>query len=122
MIAEKTITLNRTHYRKFSEVLETKAFEILTRMDSRKPLQDASGRPSDDGDWAAQAHQEWVTGNREHLDHVLLFQVKDALNRLENGEYGSCQACGEQISVKRLKAVPWARHCIGCQDRAGNSQ
>ena len=122
MIAGKTVTLNRTHFRKFWDVLEAKASEVLNRMDSRRPLQDATDRPSDDADWAEQSHQQWIAGNREHLDHILLFQIKDALNRVEIGEFGECQSCGEPISVKRLKAVPWARYCIGCQDRAGESQ
>jgi len=122
MGASRTVTLNRAHLRKFSEALEEKATEILGRMDSGAGLRDGStGRPSDDADWAEQAHQEWVASSREHLDHVLLFQIKDALNRVENGEYGECQSCGDVISLKRLKAVPWARYCIECQDHVGDA-
>jgi DnaK suppressor protein len=122
MVADKTVALNRVHVRKFSEVLEKKAAEVLSRMDSGSALRNgAAGRPSDDADWAEQAHQEWVISSREHLDHVLLFQIKDALNRAEHGEFGECQSCGEAISMKRLKAVPWTRYCIECQDGAGDA-
>lgn len=122
MVADKIVVLNRVHLRKFSEELEKKAAEVLGRMDSSSALRDGSaGRPSDDADWAEQAHQEWVKSSREHLDHVLLFQIKDALNRAENGAFGECQSCGETISMKRLKAVPWARYCIGCQESIGDA-
>lgn len=37
-----------------------------------------------------------------------------ALRKMSAGEYGICESCGDDISVKRLEAVPWARLCIGC--------
>src|SRR5438270_652936 len=43
-------------------------------------------------------------------------RVQGALQRMETGTYGSCLACEEPISVKRLKAVPWAELCLGCQE------
>jgi DnaK suppressor protein len=48
----------------------------------------------------------------------LLAQVKDALDRMDQGQYGECQDCGETIDAARLDAVPWTTHCLGCQDRA----
>jgi DnaK suppressor protein len=41
-----------------------------------------------------------------------------ALDRLENGNFGVCLDCEEDISLKRLNAVPWASRCISCQARA----
>ncbi len=119
MVAEKIIVLNRTHFRKFAQVLEDKASEVLTRVDARAtPVGDEKARLSDEGELAERYHEEWVTSSRDHLDHVLLFQIKDALNRVEAGDFGECQECGERISMKRLKAIPWTRHCIDCQDSA----
>lgn len=43
--------------------------------------------------------------------------IDDALSKMEQGEYGQCEECGSPISLKRLKLVPWARHCVRC---AGN--
>ncbi len=37
-----------------------------------------------------------------------------ALERIENGTYGACDACGEAISEARLKAIPEATRCLGC--------
>jgi len=47
-----------------------------------------------------------------------LFLIDEALKRLEKNEYGICQMCQKIISKKRLDAVPWAPHCIECQEKA----
>jgi DnaK suppressor protein len=44
--------------------------------------------------------------------------VKLALERIEDGSYGTCLECEQEISPKRLKAVPWASCCIQCQEIA----
>ena len=44
--------------------------------------------------------------------------VKLALERIEDGTYGTCIECEQEISPKRLKAVPWASCCIYCQEIA----
>jgi DnaK suppressor protein len=46
----------------------------------------------------------------------LLKEVQKALNRAEDGTLGTCLRCDEEIPEKRLKAVPWAAYCIGCQE------
>jgi DnaK suppressor protein len=43
--------------------------------------------------------------------------VELALERIRKGEFGICAACEGVIGLKRLEAVPWARHCIQCQER-----
>lgn len=52
-----------------------------------------------------------TAGERE-----ILRRVDDALDRIEKGEYGACVACGKKVLLARLDAVPWARHCIECQE------
>jgi DnaK suppressor protein len=47
----------------------------------------------------------------------LLAQVTDALERFEQGTYGLCELCGAEIDPARLKALPYATHCIRCQQR-----
>ena len=46
----------------------------------------------------------------------LLVLVRAALRREQEGEFGLCVECGEPVEKKRLEAVPWARHCVGCQE------
>lgn len=45
----------------------------------------------------------------------LLALIEDARRRLDAGEFGKCQACGADLSRKRLESVPWAPYCIACQ-------
>ena len=48
-------------------------------------------------------------------DRRMLRDVTSALQRIEDGSFGSCERCGEAIAEKRLEALPFARYCIKCQ-------
>jgi DnaK suppressor protein len=45
-----------------------------------------------------------------------LADVNAALAAMQEGSYGTCAECGELIASKRLRAIPWAAHCIRCQE------
>lgn len=45
-----------------------------------------------------------------------LQMVDEALQRIEDDEYGVCQNCSNTIHPKRLEAIPWARYCLNCQE------
>jgi len=47
-----------------------------------------------------------------------LRDARAALRRIEEGGFGTCQECDEDIHPKRLAAVPWAAFCIRCQEAA----
>ena len=51
-----------------------------------------------------------------------LREIEDALRRLDIGEYGTCANCEEEIGPKRLRAVPWARFCLKCQEIADQNE
>lgn len=42
--------------------------------------------------------------------------IDEALARVEEKEYGTCQNCEKDINAKRLAAIPWARYCLDCQE------
>ena len=48
-------------------------------------------------------------------ESVLIKKIKNSLEDISNGDYGVCDRCGEEISMKRLVARPVARHCITCK-------
>jgi DnaK suppressor protein len=53
-----------------------------------------------------------IIGNKsEEID-----DIDSALYKLEDGTYGVCEECGDDIPVKRLDAVPSASYCVNCQD------
>lgn len=47
-----------------------------------------------------------------------LRSVREAMQRIQDGTYGVCLRCEEEISPKRLDAVPWTPYCLHCQDSA----
>lgn len=51
-------------------------------------------------------------------DRRLVHKVQEALQRIEDGTYGVCVACGEDIDERRLMARPVATHCIDCKTEA----
>jgi DnaK suppressor protein len=50
-------------------------------------------------------------------ENKLIKKIKRALDRIENGTFGVCEKCGEDISVKRLKARPVTTLCIDCKTK-----
>ena len=55
------------------------------------------------------------TGRLREREQGLLAKIDAALQKIEDGEYGECMSCGEQIGVARLKARPVAELCIECK-------
>jgi DnaK suppressor protein len=47
-------------------------------------------------------------------------QIEKTLARLDNGEYGVCEVCGDPIAPKRLEALPYASRCVACNMKAGD--
>ena len=54
------------------------------------------------------------------LGNLRLFQgrVREALERLDQGTFGTCQHCGQPIAAERLEAIPWTPLCLECQEAA----
>lgn len=70
----------------------------------------------DPADMAANAYTKELLMSMSTNDRQLLQSIDTALERIGDGGYGKCANCGQPIQEKRLEAVPWARHCIRCQD------
>ena len=69
----------------------------------------------DEGEEAAAAsNRDFLSAQGSSLREQLIL-VKDALIRLEDGEFGICEECGRAVNLKRLEAVPWTRYCRDCQ-------
>ena len=50
-------------------------------------------------------------------ERKLIAKIREALERIDNGTYGICEACGDEISIKRLKARPVTTQCIECKTK-----
>lgn len=80
--------------------------------------QEASDEASEDiVDRANNAYQREFMFNLSGGERRLLREVEGALDRLDEGEYGICDHCGEEVGAQRLRAIPWARYCVDCQEK-----
>jgi RNA polymerase-binding protein DksA len=50
-------------------------------------------------------------------DRKFLYELDDAMKKIDEGSYGFCESCKKTISKTRLKAVPYARLCVKCQEK-----
>jgi DnaK suppressor protein len=72
-------------------------------------------------DWVDQALVESNLNFKLHIrnrERKLINKIKNALMRIENGTYGICELCGEDIPIKRLKVRPVTDYCIECKSAA----
>lgn len=100
---------DRLTERRVALVGQVQAAEAYSRERDAEATQDPA-------DMAANAYTKELLMSMSTNDRQLLDSIDAALARIAGGEYGKCINCGEPILEKRLEAVPWARHCIRCQD------
>jgi DnaK suppressor protein len=98
-------------------------------VDKRRQLENEVGRSAlygkgqeddsikDLGDQANTAYTREFLFELGNGDRRLLKDVLIALRKLDEGGFGECERCGEEIAEKRLEALPFARYCIDCQRR-----
>ncbi len=56
------------------------------------------------------------TGRMRERERQLLIKIERTLEKIDQGTYGECEGCGDEIGVKRLAARPVATLCIACKD------
>jgi RNA polymerase-binding protein DksA len=79
-----------------------------------EPSGSLSNVPLHPADLGTDTYQEELSlGLLENEDRILT-EINEALVRLEQGTYGRCENCGQNIPRERLEAVPYARYCITC--------
>ena len=54
-------------------------------------------------------------GRLRERERGLIVKIQQALRKIEEGVYGECESCGEEISLKRIEARPMAELCIDCK-------
>jgi YteA family regulatory protein len=55
-------------------------------------------------------------------EEFIIEKADDALKKIEEGTYGICEVCGKEIDLNRLEFLPYAQHCIDCQQSMDNSK
>ncbi|MFH2093061.1 MAG: RNA polymerase-binding protein DksA [Pseudomonadota bacterium] len=102
----------------FYNLLNERLAELLSHADSTvtgmtKPKENFAD-PTDRASHEADRSFELRIRDREYK---LIRKVKNAIERIENGTFGICETCDEEISINRLKARPVTTQCIDCKTR-----
>ena|SRR5579872_2632139 len=70
----------------------------------------------DEGDRATSALSTDLFFAQNSQNRQLVNAMREALGRIEEGTFGECMNCGQEINLRRMEAVPWARCCVNCQE------
>jgi DnaK suppressor protein len=93
------------------EELLSQADDTVSGMTSRKEnFPDPTDRA------ALEANRNFMLRIRDR-ESKLIKKIKSTLNRIEEETFGVCEKCGEDISLKRMKARPVTTHCIECKTK-----
>jgi DnaK suppressor protein len=100
--------------KKYRGMLEAKQLELAAVLRKRQDI--TIEKASDAMDQVQLASERDLAVSNLDRESNLLRSVRGALARITAGSYGTCLHCEEEISFKRLNAVPWADFCILCQE------
>ncbi len=112
--------MTKTELNKYKEVLETKQAELAKVLRNRDGI--TIEKSPDALDEVQNAAERELAIRNLDRESQLLRSVRAALARIGDGTFGTCLHCEEDISPKRLNAVPWAGYCIQCQEIADRHQ
>lgn len=112
------LIVNKKDVKKFREILTRRREEILKTADITK--EQGMGFSLDDlpdeADLASSESEQSMSLRLRDRERVLLKKIDKVLKKMEDGTYGDCETCGEEIGVKRLEARPVTDLCIRCKE------
>ena len=88
---------------------------LIAKLNGNDLSVDSSETP-DPVDLAVRNYSKNVMLAVSENDSRQVILINEALTRINDDEYGTCQNCEKDINPKRLDAVPWARYCLNCQE------
>lgn len=98
--------------------LQAKREELVADLAKNREVSEETVDESaqDMADRATSSYTKEFAYSLSESDRKILVLIDQALERIEAGTYGACVHCGQPVQEKRLEAVPWARHCLDCQE------
>jgi DnaK suppressor protein len=108
--------MTKSEVEKYRTTLENRRMEIAASLRNREDI--VIEKAPDAIDEVQLAGERELAIRNLDRESTLLRNVRAALGRIAEGSYGTCMHCEEEISPKRLNAVPWAPFCIRCQEAA----
>ena len=111
--------MNKRSQKKFKKILDEMREELI--LNARKAVSgDIHLDPDDFPDEIDSASSESglaFIGRLRERERILVQKIDRALAKIEEGMYGTCTSCGEDIGLKRLEARPVAELCIDCKSQ-----
>ncbi len=103
----------------FRDTLDVKRREMLSlyEHDVHAGQESTDDNADDFADRANNSYNRELMFSLSDNERQMLISIDEAMQRLDEGSYGVCTFCSEPIGLPRLKALPWARYCIDCQER-----
>jgi DnaK suppressor protein len=120
--ATTTATVSRSRYNELKLMLDERRRELQAQVQGKMRDVRASGEVNkltevfDAGESSENDIQEDIELALIQMKSETLNKVDDALVRLEQGNYGNCFDCGDEIAEKRLRALPFAVRCKDCEE------
>jgi len=109
--------MDKSRLKKFEDLLTKKREELRQSLNRTQEEQhEAQEFGRDEGDRATASLSKEMTFRQKAQERGLLMLVEAALGRINQGTFGECLNCGQEIGTNRLNAVPWSRYCITCQE------
>src|ERR1700722_2086336 len=102
--------MTKAELEKFKQILEAKRAELTGSLRNRDEI--VIEKAPDALDEVQLAGERELAIRNLDRDSNMLRQIRRALDRINDGSYGVCLHCEEDISPKRIAAVPWAAYCI----------
>jgi DnaK suppressor protein len=112
--------MTKTELNKYKQILETKLAELSQAVRDRDGI--AIEKSPDALDEVQHAAERELAIRNLDRESQLLRNVRGALRRIDEGAFGVCLHCEEDINPKRLNAVPWTPFCIQCQELADRNK
>jgi DnaK suppressor protein len=114
LVSLEKLKMSKTKFNDVRRVLEAKRSELLNGISDRDEIRIENAAEEFDR-LQQQLNREVAISNLDR-ESRLLKDVQAALGRLEEGTFGVCLRCEEEVAEKRLKALPWAAYCVACQE------
>ena len=108
--------MTKVEIKKYKDILDTKRRELEGNVRNREGI--VIEKTPDALDEVQHAGERELAIRTLDRETNLLRNVRGALARIDDGSFGVCLHCEEDINPKRLNAVPWAPYCITCQEMA----
>ena len=120
---------SRTRYSGLKKMLDERRSEIQAEVQGKMRDVRAEGTWGGKNNEVLDAVESAKADIQEDIEFALvqmksetLNKINDALMRLEQGDYGNCFDCGEEIAEKRLRALPFAVRCKDCEEARENAE